>query len=65
MSGSTSRRQNTKENDGKGQIAIPKEIMQPRNRDFHTLKGMIRRRRKTPVSVEETNEAIARGCSGT
>jgi antitoxin PrlF len=46
--------------DRKGQV-----VMRPRNRDFHTLKGMIRSRRRTPVSVEEMNEAIARGWSGT
>ena len=46
--------------DRQGQVT-----MRPHNRDFHSLKGMIRRRRKTPVSVEEMNEAIARGWSGT
>jgi AbrB family looped-hinge helix DNA binding protein len=40
-------------------------IMRARNRDFHSLKGIVRSRRKTPVSVEEMNEAIARGWSGT
>jgi len=46
--------------DRQGQV-----IMRPRNRDFHTLKGIVRSRRKTPVSIEEMNEAIARGWSGT
>jgi AbrB family looped-hinge helix DNA binding protein len=46
--------------DRQGQV-----IMRPRNRDFHTLKGIVRSRRKTPVSIEEMNEAIARGLSGT
>lgn len=46
--------------DRQGQV-----IMRPRNRDFHSLKGMIRSRRKTAVSIEEMNEAIARGWSGT
>ena len=40
-------------------------IMRARNRDFHSLKGIVRSRRKTAVSVEEMNEAIARGWSGT
>jgi antitoxin PrlF len=46
--------------DRQGQV-----IMRPRNRDFHSLKGMIRSKRKTPVSIEELNEDIARGWSGT
>ena len=40
-------------------------IMRPRNRDFRALKGMVRHARKTPVSVKEMNEAIARGFSKT
>jgi len=40
-------------------------IMRPRNRDFRALKGMVRHARKTPVSVNEMNEAIARGFSKT
>ncbi len=40
-------------------------IMRPRNRDFRALKGMVRHNRKSPVSVEEMNEAIARGYSKT
>ena len=40
-------------------------IMRARNRDFHSLKGIVRSKRKTPASVEEMNEAIARGWSGT
>jgi antitoxin PrlF len=46
--------------DRQGQV-----IMRPRNRDFHSLRGIIRSKRKTPASVEEMNEAIARGYSGT
>jgi antitoxin PrlF len=40
-------------------------IMRPRNRDFHSLKGIVRNTRKTPLSIEEMNEDIARGWSGT
>ena len=40
-------------------------IMRPLKVDVRELKGIIRSRRKTPVSVEEMNEAIARGWSGT
>jgi len=40
-------------------------IMRARNRDFHSLKGIVGKKRKTPVSVGEMNEAIARGWSGT
>jgi len=39
--------------------------MRPRNVDVRRLKGIIRSRRKMPVSIEEMNEAIARGWSGT
>ncbi len=36
--------------------------MRPRkNVDIRELKGIVRSRRKTPVSVDEMNEAIARG----
>jgi AbrB family looped-hinge helix DNA binding protein len=40
-------------------------ILRPRNRDFRELKGMVRRKRKAPVSIGEMNEAIARGFSNT
>jgi antitoxin PrlF len=33
--------------------------------DFRSLRGMIRSKRKRPISIEEMNEAIARGYSGT
>jgi AbrB family looped-hinge helix DNA binding protein len=46
--------------DRQGQV-----IMRPRNVDVRKLKGIVRHTRKTPVSVEEMNEAIARGYSGT
>lgn len=31
----------------------------PRNKDIRSLKGIIRSKRKTPVTVEEMNQAIA------
>jgi len=40
-------------------------ILQPLNSDFRALRGMIRSKRKRPVSIEEMNEAIAGGYSGT
>jgi AbrB family looped-hinge helix DNA binding protein len=46
--------------DGHGQV-----IMRAKNVDVRELKGMIRSRRKTPLSIEEMNEDIARGWSGT
>jgi antitoxin PrlF len=36
----------------------------PRNKDIRSLKGIMRSKRKTPVSVEEMNQAIAEGFSG-
>jgi len=39
-------------------------LMQPRSRDVRDLKGIIRSTRRKPVSVEEMNEAIARGFGG-
>jgi antitoxin PrlF len=40
-------------------------IMRAKNVDIRELKGILRSTRKAPVSVEEMNEAIARGYSGT
>jgi AbrB family looped-hinge helix DNA binding protein len=40
-------------------------ILEPLNSDFRTLRGMIRSKRKRLVSIEEMNEAIAGGYSGT
>jgi antitoxin PrlF len=40
-------------------------IVQPLDADFRSLRGMIRLKRKRPVSIEEMNEAIAKGYSGT
>jgi AbrB family looped-hinge helix DNA binding protein len=42
-----------------------KVILQPHNRDIRSLRGMIRSPHRRPVTVEEMNEAIARGWSGT
>jgi AbrB family looped-hinge helix DNA binding protein len=36
-------------------------IMRAKNVDIRELKGIIRSTRKTPLSIEEMNEAIARG----
>jgi antitoxin PrlF len=44
--------------DSKGNVWLT-----PRNKDIRSLKGIIRPRRKKPVSVEEMNEAIAEGFS--
>jgi AbrB family looped-hinge helix DNA binding protein len=40
-------------------------ILRPLNRDFHSLRGSVKSDRKVPASIEEMNEAIARGYSGT
>src|SRR5437588_93376 len=40
-------------------------ILQPLNSDFRSLRGMIRSKRRRPVSIEEMNKAIAGGYSGT
>jgi len=40
-------------------------ILQPLNSDFRSLRGMIRSKRRRPVSIEKMNKAIAGGYSGT
>jgi AbrB family looped-hinge helix DNA binding protein len=40
-------------------------VMRGRNGDVRALKGIVRSKRKRPVSVAEMNGAIARGWSGT
>ena len=40
-------------------------VLQPLNSDFRSLRGMIRSKRRRPVSIEEINDAIASGYSGT
>ncbi|HEX4593035.1 MAG TPA: AbrB/MazE/SpoVT family DNA-binding domain-containing protein [Bryobacteraceae bacterium] len=45
--------------DSKGNV-----ILTPRNKDFRSLKGIVRSRKRTrAVSVKEMNEAIAEGFS--
>jgi antitoxin PrlF len=39
-------------------------VLKPFNDDFRSLRGMLKSRRKTPVSIEEMNEAIAAGWAG-
>lgn len=46
--------------DPKGRV-----ILQPLNGDIRDLRGSIPLRRRRAVTVEEMNEAIARGWSGT
>jgi antitoxin PrlF len=36
-------------------------VMRPRNRDVRELKGILRPKRRKPISVEQMNEAIAKG----
>jgi antitoxin PrlF len=40
-------------------------LLKPLNGDFRQLRGIVKSKRKRPVSIEEMNEAIARGYSGT
>jgi antitoxin PrlF len=42
-----------------GEVAV-----KPLNYDFRSLRGILKSRRKTPVSIEEMNEAIAAGWAG-
>ena len=42
-----------------------KVTLKPLNYDFESLRGMLKSRAKHPVSIEDMNEAIARGWSGT
>ena len=46
--------------DPKGRV-----ILEPLNGDIRELRGSVRSPHKRPVTVEEMNEAIARGWSGT
>ena len=39
-------------------------VIRPRPRDVRELKGIVRTRRRKPVSLEDMNEAIARGFGG-
>jgi antitoxin PrlF len=40
-------------------------VLKALNADFRSLKGIVRSRRRRPVFVEEMNESIAKGYSGT
>jgi hypothetical protein len=40
-------------------------ILKPLLGDFRLLKGIVRSKRKRPITVDEMNEAIARGYSNT
>ena len=40
-------------------------VLKPLDRNFHSIRGIVRSRRKRPVSIKEMNEAIAQGYSGT
>jgi AbrB family looped-hinge helix DNA binding protein len=40
-------------------------VLQPLNSDFRAIRGMIRSKRKRPVSIKEMNQAIASAYSGT
>ena len=44
--------------------ASGKVLLRPRQRDIRVLKGLLRARRKRPVSLQEMNEAIAQGWAG-
>lgn len=46
--------------DSKGRV-----VLQPLQGDIRELRGMVRSPHKRPVTVDEMNEAIARGWSGT
>lgn len=39
-------------------------ILKPCDKDIRSLKGIVRSFRKTPVSLEEMDEAIAQGFAG-
>ncbi len=40
-------------------------VLRPRNHDIRALKGIVRSRRRRPVSVGEMNEEIAKGYAHT
>ena len=40
-------------------------ILKPRHKDIRALRGILRSRRRRPVSLKEMNEAAARGWAGT
>ena len=40
-------------------------VLKPLDRNFRSIRGIVRFRRKRPVSIKEMNEAIGQGYSGT
>ena len=40
-------------------------VLKPLNRNFRSIRGIVRSQRKRPVSIQEMNEAITQGYSGT
>ena len=40
-------------------------VLKPLDRNFRSIRGIVRSRRKRPVSIKEMNEAIAQGYSRT
>lgn len=48
------------ETDSSGRV-----VLKPLIGDFRSLRGIVRSKRKRPASIEEMNEAIAQGYSGT
>ncbi len=40
-------------------------VLKPLDSNFHSIRGIVRSRRKRPVSIKEMNEAIAQGYSRT
>ena len=40
-------------------------VPRPLDSNFRSIRGIVRSRRKRPVSIKEMNEAIAQGYSGT
>jgi antitoxin PrlF len=45
--------------DASGQV-----VLKPLNYDFRSIRGILKSRRKRPVTIEEMNEAIAAGWAG-
>lgn len=45
--------------DASGQV-----VFKPLNYDFRSIRGILKSRRKRPVTIEEMNEAIAAGWAG-
>jgi AbrB family looped-hinge helix DNA binding protein len=40
-------------------------VLKPLDNNFRSIRGIVRSRRKRPVSIKEMNEAIAQGYSST